>query len=364
MWGKKHTGLLLITTLLAGCSTYSLKELRHTTPKGDPFQVSLSKLYMDYAIQEEKNYDWFTSMHFADKGLSLAYGKDVEPEDPTQWDIPSSVLPTMQKAREVLMRSVGEKARHDAPQLAARAYYYYDCWVEQEDDHWKTDEINHCRDGLAETFERLGITDINLIPMVDPEAAPVPAPHVSPKPDIAPQPDAPKSEPVSVPMPVDSDRAHEDEKKPDDTHADNEASPEDSVVLAEKSDKTTVGQRIAQGNDEVPVVASANAGVDTSSYMVFFDDNHTALPDEGKKVVDEITKSLAGTSDYSVVIGANQHVEFAQERAEAVKARLVAGGIKATAITVSVAQVPDFTMDSGEGDSTPIRHRVEIYLNQ
>jgi len=83
MWSKKHMAMLLAAAAtLTGCSTYSLKELRHTEPKGDAFQTALSKLYMAQAISDEKAYSWFTSMHFADKGLTLAYGKDVEPEMP------------------------------------------------------------------------------------------------------------------------------------------------------------------------------------------------------------------------------------------------------------------------------------------
>ena len=50
--------------------------LRNTTPSGSPFQQELARLYMDFASQDEKGYDWFNSWYFADKGLRAAYGKD------------------------------------------------------------------------------------------------------------------------------------------------------------------------------------------------------------------------------------------------------------------------------------------------
>ena len=405
-------------SLLAGCSTYSLKELRHTTPKGTPFQTALAKLYTDYAIQEEKNYDWFTSMYFADKGLRAAYGKDVEPEQPENWNVPASVLPTMLKARQILVELLTEQTKNQYPQVAARAVYNFDCWVENQEENWQADEIGSCRDGLQDAFERLNAPAIELAPMVDPEAAPAPRPVNVPAPakpvelpvmeDRVEAPAAPAEAEVSQAAPAEaSPSSHDDLQvtvntpaKPtqllaqaapgqslsqaavaqaNNAPADSPAAgswaaepPADEMAASEDdaaeddAASNTVEQRVAATREPAapPVMVPAPAGVDTSSYMVFFDDRGTGLPVEGRKVVDEISKNLKGTVDYSVVIGSGEHVEFAKERAEAVKKRLIEGGVKAEAITVSVAQVPDFMADSGEGDSTPIRHRVEIYLNQ
>jgi outer membrane protein OmpA-like peptidoglycan-associated protein len=413
----KTQGLVAMAavSLLAGCSTYSLKELRHTTPKGTAYQAALAKNYMDYAIQEEKNYDWFTSMYFADKGLRAAYGKDVEPEQPENWDVSAKVLPTMQKAREILLGLLTEQNKSQYPQVLARAVYSYDCWVENQEEAWQAEEIGSCRDGLQDAFERLNAPDIELAPMVDPEATPV---KVAP-PAVKPVELAPEADRVEAPVKEELEAKEEEisqQAAPEETPVADTAMPMDAQLLAQSPQQTAPsaplpapapGKSISQAAVEqaamdmpagswaveppatevtaedvpaqskvqqrannvrepaaAPVMALAPAGIDTSSYMVFFDDRRTGLPDEGKKVVDEISKTLVGTVDYAVVIGSGEHVEFAKERAEAVKKRLVEGGVKPEAVTVSVAQVPDFMADSGEGDSTPIRHRVEIYLNQ
>src|ERR1700733_14755304 len=116
---KSWTAIAALSFLgVTGCATYSLEELRHTTPQGTAFQDALSQLYMEFSSEEEKEYDWFNSMHFADKGLRSAYGKDVGPEDLKDWDIPAEVLPDMIKAREALMLALTDDAKQTHPDEA------------------------------------------------------------------------------------------------------------------------------------------------------------------------------------------------------------------------------------------------------
>src|SRR5271170_4889311 len=99
-WIKTIAAATVMASLTIGCAMYTLEELRHTTPSGSPFQQALAKLYMDFASQDEKGYDWFNSWYFADKGLRAAYGKDVTPEEIKDWNIPAPVIPYMEKGRE------------------------------------------------------------------------------------------------------------------------------------------------------------------------------------------------------------------------------------------------------------------------
>jgi OOP family OmpA-OmpF porin len=141
--------------LLSGCSTYSLEELRHTTPSGSEFQKTLAKLYMDFADDEEKDYDWRNSWHFADKGLLAAYGKDVAPEDIGEWDLPPEALPEMEKARGELLSALTPENIRAKPAAAARAQFNFDCWVEQQEEGWQADDIAACRDGFNKAVSEL-----------------------------------------------------------------------------------------------------------------------------------------------------------------------------------------------------------------
>lgn len=141
--------------LLSGCSTYSLEELRRVEPKGTPFQKALAREYLQYSTQEERNYDWPDSWHFADKGLMAAYGNDVGPEDLATRDLAPDVLLVLVKARDDLLTVLRPSVVEAAPELAARAYIAFDCWVERAEDAWETRKIADCRESFYNALAEL-----------------------------------------------------------------------------------------------------------------------------------------------------------------------------------------------------------------
>lgn len=157
----KHvlTSILALLALTACDTTASLKDLRKVQPHSDVYFATLASLYQDYAENELKVYDWWSSKYFADKGLLAAYGKNVEPEQPDNWDIDESQLRTLRAAREVLMASLTPELKHQHPREAAQAVMFYDCWVENQEEGWETEAIETCRDefynavGVLETRE-------------------------------------------------------------------------------------------------------------------------------------------------------------------------------------------------------------------
>ncbi len=148
-------GLLLVS----GCSTYSLEELRRTTPKGNAFQTALAKLYMDFSDLEEKDYDWRDSWYFADKGLLAVYGKETAPEDLHEWDLPKDKLAHLEKARADLLAALTPENIKNKPEIAARAQFNFDCWVEQQEENWQKDDIEACRDGFVRALAKLDVNE-------------------------------------------------------------------------------------------------------------------------------------------------------------------------------------------------------------
>lgn len=143
---------MVAPVLLSGCISYSLEEIRHAEPKGDAFEKALFAYYKEFARSEEQQYDWIDAMYFADKALQAAYGKRVMPEDPTGWDIDPKVLPLLQTGYEKLKEVLEGGARESNPEIAARAQYYFDCWVEQQEEGWQEDDIRYCREGFEGTM--------------------------------------------------------------------------------------------------------------------------------------------------------------------------------------------------------------------
>jgi OOP family OmpA-OmpF porin len=146
---------LICVLMLSGCSTYSLEELRHTEPKGTAFQKALAREYMAYSSQEEQNYDWPDSWHFADKGLMAAYGNDVGPEDLSMRALSNEFLVPLTQARDDLLTVLTPDMVKAEPLLAARATMQFDCWVERAENAWETAKIAACREGFEESLSAL-----------------------------------------------------------------------------------------------------------------------------------------------------------------------------------------------------------------
>lgn len=140
---------------LSACQPYSLQELRSITPTGSEFQQALSKEYLLLASTEEQNYNWGDSWHFADKGLSTAYGNDVGPENISDWNIAEDKKADLEQARNDLLDQLKPETVKSQPVLAARAYRYFDCWVMWQERNWRQDRIDECKDAFGEALSEL-----------------------------------------------------------------------------------------------------------------------------------------------------------------------------------------------------------------
>lgn len=149
--------LLAVISLigLAGCTTFSLQELRQAEPTGDAFQTALANEYLQYSESEAAQYDWIDSQYFAQKGLRAMYGSDVAPENPGDWDLPKEILPEIEKARATLDGLLTAENRKAMPDKLARVQYFYDCWVEQQEENWQVDDIESCKRWFYETASEI-----------------------------------------------------------------------------------------------------------------------------------------------------------------------------------------------------------------
>lgn len=154
----KQLAVMLLGVGLSGCSTYSLQQLRLAELNGTPFQQALAREYIALSEREERNFDWRDSWHFADKGLVAAYGNDVGPEILVNWDIAADKLAELEKARDDLLTALTPPVVEAQPELAARAYGAFDCWVEAQDDAWQEEKITACKNSFYEILSGLQST--------------------------------------------------------------------------------------------------------------------------------------------------------------------------------------------------------------
>lgn len=158
--------VLLLMVLTTACSS-SLVQLRKVEPKGNLFQIYLAREYLDYAEAEADQYDWFDSTHFSRKGLKAAKGMDTYPEDLRDWDIPVGALPTLIQARESMMTVLASGASVNNPKQAAKMQFYFDCWVEQEEENWQVGHTVYCREHFYNVLDELYAKTIDQTPVYE-----------------------------------------------------------------------------------------------------------------------------------------------------------------------------------------------------
>lgn len=148
--------LLCAALALSACTGGSLEELRNSAPSGTPLQNRLAALYLDYAQGEAQKYDWSASQRFADKGLTAAYGHDVEPETAADWGVPTDQREDLEKARMQLLDAMKSDRFKDDPDRLAYAIFYYDCWVENQAEKTTGDDIDACKQSFYSSIDTSG----------------------------------------------------------------------------------------------------------------------------------------------------------------------------------------------------------------
>ncbi len=151
----KSAAIILPLALAGACTTADLTELQGTTLPDQPFQATLAAEYRSFAVWEAEQYDWPDSQHFARKGLRAAAGQVPAPEPLENWRLPAGERDALVRSRRQLVALLDGGARERTPELAARAQFLFDCWVEQQEENWQFDHIAACRDGLGGVFAEL-----------------------------------------------------------------------------------------------------------------------------------------------------------------------------------------------------------------
>jgi OOP family OmpA-OmpF porin len=141
---------------LAGCAS-DIKQMRDVQPTGGtPFTQALTEEYRKFVVFEaDEMNDWVDANYFSRKGLAAANGDIVLPEELGIWDLPPEKVDELASARGRLMRALDAGARDSNPQVAATAQARFDCWVEQTEELFQTEDIAACRDEFLKAMEEL-----------------------------------------------------------------------------------------------------------------------------------------------------------------------------------------------------------------
>jgi len=104
-----------------------------TPTSGTIFSQALFDEYKSYAKHEAVDeYEWSDAAFFARKGLLIAQGQAVGPEQIADWNVPAKSLADVTAARERLMGYLSGSEMTREPALVAREQAKFDCWLEEE----------------------------------------------------------------------------------------------------------------------------------------------------------------------------------------------------------------------------------------
>ena len=145
---------------LSACGNFKdydeVEALQGVSAVGSPFTQALTSEYQAFVDSELNDMnDHADALHFARKGIAAARGDVVAPEPVSDWNVGGAVMQELAEARGRLINVFDLGAREIQPQLSAVAQARFDCWIEQQEEGFQTNDINVCRNEFIEALNQL-----------------------------------------------------------------------------------------------------------------------------------------------------------------------------------------------------------------
>jgi outer membrane protein OmpA-like peptidoglycan-associated protein len=137
----------IVALLVSGCSYYpALEDWDRDVVLEDEFSSGLRQGYVELADSELAQGDRSDAGHYRYKVQSIARGMSIDPEGLSTRKIPTEKINELAEARNFLMTAFARDAKNTAPVKAAEAQVAFDCWVEQQEENFQSEDIKSCRD--------------------------------------------------------------------------------------------------------------------------------------------------------------------------------------------------------------------------
>lgn len=148
---KNIVNLIIILVLLISCSKkddlITLNSIKSQLKLNDNFRSYLSLEYLRFSSKLRKEGDIENSKYFAKKGLNIANGLQIIPENPLKWDADKAQIKLMimmqKRLHDITQNNILIK---NIPIQLAHLAYLYDCWIVKESKSIHiSDELARCR---------------------------------------------------------------------------------------------------------------------------------------------------------------------------------------------------------------------------
>jgi OOP family OmpA-OmpF porin len=154
-------GIMIMASIaaLGACDFNKFKEvdaLREVQAVGSPFTQKLTAEYKAFVDSELKGFnDHADALHFSRKGLASARGDVVAPEALSDWNVPAESMEELSVARSRLITVFDLGAREQYPDVSAVAQARFDCWIENQEENFQSDEIARCKREFLGALQQL-----------------------------------------------------------------------------------------------------------------------------------------------------------------------------------------------------------------
>ena len=169
----KFSVIALAAVTISACAGTELQDASKMQPTGSPYNVELSRGYLELAQDEHREGDYRASDHFSIKSMNAGKGMSVAPDTIKSRSgvAKGSKAGELSAARQRLVTAQDRGGAAVAPSDTARAQVMLDCWLQEQDEDRQPDDIRACRDAF---LEAIGHVELALTPKPAP-AARIPA---------------------------------------------------------------------------------------------------------------------------------------------------------------------------------------------
>jgi len=164
----KFLGAIVMAVILVGCTGTKLEEAKKTPPQADEHGQLLYDGYLRLSESEYNQGDYEDSDFFAEQAVRAGSGEKFGPQQINARDLPTDSLNDAAAARRQLIVALYNGAAQKYPREAAQAQLSFDCWMEQKEENFQTDDIATCRVAFQEAITRLGVEMTEKVVLPDP----------------------------------------------------------------------------------------------------------------------------------------------------------------------------------------------------
>jgi OmpA-OmpF porin, OOP family len=140
--------IALAAVTISACAGTELQQARKMQPAGSPYNVELSRGYLELSRYEYGEGDYKQSDFYALRSIASGKGESVAPDEIGRQPLPADKVGELTAARQRLVAAQGKGAASVVPSDTARAQTMFDCWLHEQSENEPTDPVDPCRDGF------------------------------------------------------------------------------------------------------------------------------------------------------------------------------------------------------------------------